>query len=144
MENPFEFHRIEPRWKESAARFEGGSQNIIGFVGLHASLTLLRGYGPEAVSRRVLDLTDAICEVLRSLRAVVHSRREKGVASGIVTFSVPDLDIVRLREALLRRHVVLSVRQKALRVSPHAYNNEHDVTAFGDALREAVEECRAG
>lgn len=143
VEHPFEFDRIDPNWKKSAARFEGGSQNIIGFLGLHASLSLLRRYGPAAISRRVLDLTNTICEVLRSLGAILLSRRDEGVASGIVTFSIPDLDVIRLREALLRRRIVLSVRQKALRVSPHAYNNEHDVAAFGEALREAVDECRA-
>jgi selenocysteine lyase/cysteine desulfurase len=40
-----DFDRIEPDWKPSAARYEGGSENTPGFIGLRASLQLLLAYG---------------------------------------------------------------------------------------------------
>jgi len=143
VDDPFEFHRIDPTWKKSAARFEGGSQNMIGFIALRTSLSLLRRFGPHAVSQRVLDLTDRICSILGDVGAVICSNRDKQHASGIVTFAIRDTDPIHLRQSLKQRGIVLSLRQNRLRLSPHAYNNEDDIVRFDQVLRESIPECRA-
>lgn len=143
VDNPFAFHVVEPAWKKSAARFEGGSQNMMGFIGLRASLSLLRSFAPGALSQRVLDLTDSICSILERLGAVVFSKRDDRHASGIVTFTVRNVDPLRLRQSLIERGIVLSLRENKLRVSPHAYNNEDDIVRFEEALRESLRDCGA-
>ena len=44
-------------------------------------------------------------------------------------------DSVAIQQALLARNVSVSVRGRALRVSPNVYNDEQDVQAFVDALK---------
>ena len=48
----------------TAERYEGGSMNMAGFIGLNASLELLLRYGQEAIGRRVLEITDLACRRL--------------------------------------------------------------------------------
>jgi selenocysteine lyase/cysteine desulfurase len=50
----------------------------------------------------------------------------------------PGLDLAALKEALERRRVVASLRGSALRLSPNVYNDETDVEALLEGLREAV------
>lgn len=142
VDRPFDFDRIAPLWKPSAARFEGGSQNMMGFVALRASLSLLRSFGTEALSRRILFLAESICSVLQRRGASILIERDERHASGIVSFTIPDVDPIRLRQSLLQQGVVLSLRANKLRVSPHAYNNEDDIASFDRILRDAIKSCR--
>jgi selenocysteine lyase/cysteine desulfurase len=120
--------------KPTAARFEGGSENMAGFIGLGASIDLLMSFGFDAIGRRVLQITDRACEELASAGATISSRREDPHASGIVSFSWPG-DPAKLQRRLAQQGIVLSCRGGRLRISPHAYNNEQDVERLVDALR---------
>lgn len=130
-----DFTRIELRFKPSAIRFEGGSDNLAGFLGLKASVDLLMQYGQAAISRRVLEITQLACRRLAEVGATVHSDRAPEHASGIVSFSVPGRDPVELRNKCLEHHVALSCRAGRLRISPHAYNNAEDIERLVDVLR---------
>ncbi|NQU24990.1 MAG: aminotransferase class V-fold PLP-dependent enzyme [Candidatus Nealsonbacteria bacterium] len=130
-----DFSRIEFVLKQTAARYEGGTQNTPGLIGLGASLAMLGRIGFEAISDRVIELTDLACRRLGQLGAVIHSDRAPGHRSGIVSFELPGRDAEELSRQCLRRHVVLSCRGGRLRISPHAYNDPSDV----DRLIEALE-----
>jgi len=130
-----DFHRIELVLKDTAQRYEGGSQNSGGLIALGASLELLSQLGMEAISGRVLELTDLACRRLEAMGAVIHSDRRAAHKSGIVTFELPGRDPQAVRRTCLERQVVLSCRAGRLRISPHAYNNEEDI----DRLVEAIE-----
>ncbi len=130
-----DFTRIEPVWKASAARYEGGSANCAGQIALAASLELLASFGFEATAARVLEFTDLACERLSAVGAQILSNREGRHRSGIVTFVLPGADHQQVRQHCLERGVVLSCRGGGLRISPHAYNDESDL----DRLIEAIE-----
>jgi cysteine desulfurase / selenocysteine lyase len=129
-----DFTRIELNFKNSAERYEGGSLNVVGFIGLNASLELLLALGQEAISSRVLEITDLACSRLAEAGATVDSIRTGDRRSGIVSFRVPGRDPDVLRKQCLQRHVVLSCRAGRLRVSLHAYNDESDVRRLIEAL----------
>jgi cysteine desulfurase / selenocysteine lyase len=131
-----EFSKIELRLKPSAGRYEGGTYNMPGLLALGASLELLADYPPQKLSQRVLKLTDAICDRLAEVGAVVKSCRDRAHASGIVSFDLPGRNLLEARRHCRDRQVVLSHRGGRLRVSPHAYNNENDIDRLIDALRE--------
>jgi cysteine desulfurase / selenocysteine lyase len=131
-----EFGRIELVLKDTAVRYEGGSQNSAGLIGLGASVELLSRYGQEAISRRVLELTDLACERLAAIGAVIHSDRRGGHRSGIVTFELPGHDPEAVRRRCQQREVVLSCRSSRLRISPHAYNNAADIQRLIEALEK--------
>jgi selenocysteine lyase/cysteine desulfurase len=127
----YDYSRIELNLRDTAARYEGGSQNMVGLLGLGASLNLLSecGVGPNesAVGERVLEISDFACERLGEAGANVFSDRSIAHRSGIVSFEMPGQDLNALRQRCLENGVVLSHRAGRLRISPHAYCNEEDV-----------------
>lgn len=131
----YDFNRIELVLKDSAARYEGGSQSIVGMLALQASLGLLSQFGPAALSKRIIEVTDWACQRLSKIGAVLHTRREAGHQSGILSFSFPGRDPTELRQHCLARGIVLSCRASRLRLSPHAYNNEEDLERLIEALK---------
>jgi selenocysteine lyase/cysteine desulfurase len=121
------FSHEERRLKPSAARYEGGTPNMAGFVALGASLALLARYGTKALSKRILHLTDVACEQLRRSGAVVHGDRSPERASGIVSFELSGKNPMAVRKKLAELGVALSCRNGKLRISPHAYNDDDDI-----------------
>jgi selenocysteine lyase/cysteine desulfurase len=134
-----DYSHIELAPRPEAARYEGGSQNMVGMIGLGTSLDLLvrMGAGPResAVGERVLEVTDYACRRLEESGAEIASDRRPGRASGIVSFQVPGRDLKRERQRLLQSGVILSHRGGNLRVSPHAYNNEEDIDRLVKELK---------
>ncbi len=130
-----DFHHIELDFKRSASRYEGGSQNVVGMLALGASLRTLVELGTEHVAERVIEISQAACEALVGLGAVVHSDRRPEHASGIVAFALPGRDPEETKRRCVDRGVVLSCRSGRLRISPHAYNDGSDVERLIDALK---------
>jgi selenocysteine lyase/cysteine desulfurase len=133
------FGHIELTLKNDASRYEGGSYNMVGLIGLKASLQLLAQFGQAAISRRVAEITDRACERLTAAGAVIRSDRRPAHKSGIVSFDLPGRDPQQIRRRCLEQQVVLSCRGGRLRISPHAYNNEDDL----DRLIVAISEFRS-
>ena len=126
-----DFSRIALDLRPTAARYEGGSQNMVGVLAMGASLELLAGLGlgrdGSAVADRVLAVTDLTCQRLEQAGARVMSHRQGEHRSGIVVFEVPGRDLEQLRLNCIHAGVVLSCRAGRLRISPHAYTNEEDI-----------------
>ncbi len=111
---------------------------MVGFLGLGASLDLLASYGTDALSRRVLDITNLACRRLTEIGATVVSQRDdERHASGIVSFEMPGRDPQAVRIACAKQKVVFGCRGGRLRISAHAYNNEADVERLIAALSAA-------
>lgn len=131
-----DFHRIELVLKDTAARYEGGSQNIAGLLALKTSLGLLAEFTFPAIAQRVVAITDLACRRLAERGAVIRTPRDAGHESGIVSFEMPGQDPMILRRRCLDRDVVLSCRAGRLRLSAHAYNDEHDIERLVEALAD--------
>lgn len=129
-----DYQRIALELKPDASRYEGGSRNLVGLMGLEASLRLLRRYGPEALFARIVEVTEEACQRLQALGARLRSDRSPAHRSGIVLFEMPDQDPQALRRRCLEHGVVLSCRAGGLRISPHAYNDSSDLERLVQAL----------
>jgi selenocysteine lyase/cysteine desulfurase len=134
VEHAGDYGRIELKLKSSAARYEGGTQNMAGFIGLAESLERLLDLGTAAIAERVLDIADLACRRLREAGAVIASPHDGPHRSGIVAFELPGEDATTVRQRCLAAGVVLSARSGKLRISPHAYVNEADVERLIAAL----------
>lgn len=136
-----DFSKIEFNLRPAAARYEGGSRNMVGYLALGASLDLLAslGLGPDqsALAERVLELTDQAAAQLEAIGAVVKSCRQPAHRSGILAFELPDQDAGEVRQRCLQAGVVLSVRAGNLRISPHAYNDASDLDRLVETLQRA-------
>ncbi len=129
-----DFNRIDLKLKPAAERYEGGTPNTPGLIGLGASLELLSSFGFEAISRRVHEISDLACQRLTELGAVILSDRSPEHRSGIVSFELPGRDPEKLRQRCTEHGVALSCRAGRLRISPHAYNNADDVQRLVEVL----------
>ena len=135
VRNEMDFSHIDLVFKDTAARYEGGSQNVGGLSALAASIELLGQFDAEAIARRVLEITDLACEKLAGVGAVILSDRSPEHRSGIVSFEMPGRDPHALRQKCVERKILLSCRGGRLRISPHAYNNAEDIERLIEALR---------
>jgi selenocysteine lyase/cysteine desulfurase len=137
--NPQDFSQHQWTPRPEAARYEGGSQNMLGIAALGASLDLLSDLGLTATrsppAERILEVNRLLAERLRSSGASLHSSLQPEHASGILAFRLPDRDPVAVRRQCLEAGVVLSVRNGCLRASPHAYTNEDDVQRLIAAIQ---------
>lgn len=130
-----DFDRIDLKLRPTAARYEGGTQNMAGMIGFGSSLAVLLELGADNLAAAVLEITDHACEELAKLGACVASPREDAERSGIVSFEWPGVDAAAVRRHCLARGVALNYRAGRVRISPHAYNDHADIERLIDALR---------
>lgn len=133
--NSGDFNTIDFRLKPHAGRFEGGTVNVGGICALGASMKLLLEVGIERVRDRVLELTDELCERVRSAGAEVFSSRASAEKSGIVSILTSGRDPKELMRRCREAGVIVNVRGGRLRVSPHAYNTVGELERFVEAIR---------
>ncbi|MDB5307780.1 MAG: csd 2 [Gemmataceae bacterium] len=133
--HPYAFSTIDFTLKPHAGRWEGGAYNVPGIAALGASLDLLLAAGIENVERRVLALTDYLCDRAAAAGLEVFSSRAPGEKSGIVSLAKPgtppDTIMKRCREA----GIIVNNRAGRVRVSPHAYNAEEELDRFLDVVK---------
>jgi selenocysteine lyase/cysteine desulfurase len=135
------------RFKGDARRYEPGSFNLAGIVGLRAALELILACGMEAVEARVLALARlAIAEATKAGFAVVGPVKGPGV-SGIVTLSSADRDMAALHERLDGAKIIASLRhlrdgRRCLRLAPHFYNREEEIAGSIERVRSGARRPR--
>jgi len=136
FDDPWNFERDDWTPALGARRFEAGSPNSTGQAALHASVGLLLEQGVERIGRRVLRNTEFLLEELARLEGVqLISRSEPARRSGIVSFrsrSAPARELYRQLGAL---GTTCAVREGAVRLSPHFYQDEKMLETFMDQLR---------
>jgi cysteine desulfurase / selenocysteine lyase len=129
--------------RPAAARYEIGSQTMVGMAALRASLSLflqvIEVHGTNAIGDRVLSLSERLEEKLIALGATIAGVRDRAHRSGIVTFAIPGVEASGLRQAALESGVVVSCRGMGVRASVHAYNHESDIDRLVDVVRSQVD-----
>ena len=119
--------------RSGAHRYEAGSDNLLGLVGLDAALEMLLEVGIDNIA----------AELLRQRAWLVPAIQERGYtvlqpaappenASSIVTFFKPEMDMKELHARLEAASIVTSLRadragQQYLRLSPHFYNTDEEL-----------------
>lgn len=91
---------------------------------------MLLNAGTDNVERRVIELTDYLCDRALSLGWGVFSSRAEGEKSGIVSLTHPTLPPDEVLSRCKAAGVAVNSRAGRVRVSPHAYNTEAEIDRF--------------
>jgi len=102
-----------------------------------AALELVGAWTPAGIQAYCADLTAELVDEARALGFTVEDPEHRGHHLFGLRMP-PGIDLAELRDALQRRNVSVSLRGTALRLSPNVYNDEDDVGALLEVLREAV------
>jgi selenocysteine lyase/cysteine desulfurase len=116
--------------RPDAGRYECGTLNTIGCYGLRASMELFLEAGVEAISERVLDLTDRVADHVANGGFQLAAPRSRSTGSGIVSFRKEGMDAEATRQRLAANHVSVSARKGYVRAAPHFYNTETEIDRF--------------
>jgi cysteine desulfurase / selenocysteine lyase len=112
-------------WRDDARRFELISLPYQDFAGMNASLELLEEFGHAAVGAHVTRLADEIVACAEARKFELITPRDPSRRAGIV--SVRPRDATKASERLTRAGVVHSLREGAIRLSPHVYNTVAEI-----------------
>ena len=120
-------------FRSGAKRYEAGTHNLIGLVGMNAALELLQEIGVEKIARELLRKRDLLVPALQTKGyTVLNADAAPENASGIVTFFKPDTDMPALHQTLTDAKIATHLRadrkgQKYIRLSPHFYNTDAEL-----------------
>lgn len=128
------FSTIDFRLKPNAGRWESGSLNVAGITALGASLKLLLDIGIDAITSRVLELTDYLCERARKAGLEIYSSRRPEDKSSIVSLVSPG-DPRELVRRCRQEGVVINQRAGRLRACPHGYNTFAEVDRMMELIK---------
>ncbi len=134
VQNEFDFAHPGFRLKSNALKFEEGSMNVMGIVGLGAALELLAEVGIGRIQNRVLELGDAIIGEAKKRGLRLLTPRGQQDRGGNITVA-GDFDPLVMRDFLREKGIMVSARGGGLRISPHFYNNEEEIMACFDILQ---------
>lgn len=121
--------------RQTAARYEGGTFNMVGLAGLGASLQTLLELGIENISQALHDVMKIAAEELRRVGAVIHSSQDDQQWSGILSFDLPGKDAIAVKQQTKKENVILNARNGHVRISPHAYTTKQDIRQLIDSLK---------
>jgi cysteine desulfurase / selenocysteine lyase len=123
----------ELAFHSGARRYEAGSHNLLGLVGLNSALELLQEIGIDQIAADLLRKRALLIPALQSKGySVLQADAPAANASGIVTFFKPGADMQPLHARLEQARVIASLRadrsgQQYLRFSPHFYNTDAEL-----------------
>ncbi|PCK30105.1 aminotransferase class V-fold PLP-dependent enzyme [Pseudoalteromonas piscicida] len=130
-QNPFEFdiHHFEPN--ESALRFWGGTPSVAPYIYAGHSLGYFAAVGVKAVREHNFGL---LTKLQAALPEFYRSPIQEDTCSGtaILDFG-PYHDEIKAR--LKRASIAVDNRRYGIRVSPHVYNDQEDIEALVEVVK---------
>jgi cysteine desulfurase / selenocysteine lyase len=119
--------------KPDARRYEAGSENFLGLVGLHASMEMLLEIGIDNIATDLLRKRQLLVPALQAKGyTVLQADAPKEHASSITSFYREGVDLKALHAKLESAGIITSLRanrtgQQFIRVSPHFYNTDAEL-----------------
>lgn len=127
-------------FRDGPQKFEAGTHNLLGIVGLVTAMELLLEVGVDSIARELLRKRAWLVRALQAKGCIVLlAELPPEAASGIVSFHRPGSDLAALHQKLADKGVITSLRtdrarNKYIRLSPHFYNTEADLQRMIDML----------
>ena len=133
VQKEHDFDHINFLLKPDAQKFEEGSLNIMGIYALGAALDLLFEIGIDKIESTVLELGDLIIAEAEKRDFTVRAPKTKEERGGIVSI-VGNFNPIDIKNKLKNMNIIVNVRDKAIRISPHFYNTEDEIFRLFDSI----------
>ena len=120
-----------------AKKFDAGGANYPGVCALNAGLGFLEKIGISNIEPYDLHLGQVLVEGLKEIQGLkILSPLNPDESSGVVSFTTPDN--IQMVEILKTNNIRVSYRGSGIRVSPHFYNTEEEITKAVRTIGEAL------
>lgn len=142
----------ETKWNSLPMKFEAGTPNVAGAVGLAAAIDYLTSVGMSDIGSWEKELADYAEEKLRKLKGVRIFRTSSDAKTGIVSFTVEGMHHHDMAQLLSDDGVCIRVGhhctmplmeclgiEGTARASFYLYNTREDVERFVEALSKSIE-----
>jgi selenocysteine lyase/cysteine desulfurase len=133
VKNPNFVAQEEIVFRSGAVKYEAGSHNLLGVVGLIAALELVLEIGVEDIAAELLRKRALLVPALQAKGfTVLNATAKPENASGVVSFNQTGKNLAALNQKLAEASVVASLRtnragQNYIRFSPHFYNTDAEL-----------------
>lgn len=128
----------KPKYKSAALRYEVGEHsNFVHVPMLIASLKQLNKWKPERIQEYCAGITKTSVEKLKARGFFIEDEKWRGAHMFGVRLPA-GADLEKIKAALLKNKIYVSVRGAAIRLSPHLYNREADMEKFTKVLIKAL------
>ena len=134
------------------ARFEAGTQNIAGFIGLGAAVKYIKRIGMDKIENHSKKLTTQLFQEISDIENTKIYGNPENIY-GIVAFNIDGVnahDVAKILDELKNicvrsgyhcaipaiRHIGAYELGGTVRASVHYYNTSEEVQVFGETLRE--------
>jgi selenocysteine lyase/cysteine desulfurase len=140
VRNPNFVAQEKIEFRSGAAKFEAGTHNLIGLVGLLAAMELALEIGVDNIAAELLRKRACLVPALQAKGFVVLNAEPKiENASGITTFFTPGKNLAELNQKLADAGVITSLRtdrkgQNYIRISPHFYTTDAELQRVVELL----------
>jgi selenocysteine lyase/cysteine desulfurase len=127
-------------FRSGSAKYEAGTHNLIGLVGLIAAMELALEIGIENIAAELLRKRAWLVPALQAKGfTVLNADAKTENSGGIISFFAPGKDLAALHKKLAAEGVVTSLRgdrkgQGYIRLSPHFYNTDAELQRTVDLL----------
>ena len=136
VRNPNFVAQEKIEFRGGAAKFEAGTHNLIGLVGLLAAMELALEIGVDNIAAELLRKRAWLVPALQAKGfAVLNAEPKPENASGITSFFAPGKNLAEINQKLSDAGVIASLRtdrkgQNYIRLSPHFYNTDAELHRF--------------
>ena len=120
-------------FRSGAGKYEAGTQNLVGLVGLITAMELALEIGVENIAAELLRKRGRLVPALHAKGfTVLNADAKTENASGIVSFFQRDKDLTAWHQKFSDAGIVTSLRtdrkgQNYIRLSPHFYNTDSEL-----------------
>ncbi len=133
--------------KKSPDKFNAGTTNISGVIGISAAIDFINSIGIEKIQNYNEDLKEFLEKEISKVKGVKIIN--KNVKGSILYFSYKNLDGNEVAKKLAEKNIFVRSnascvkiknniysQEKVIRISLHIYNNKNDIYNFIESLRE--------
>jgi len=120
-------------FRTDARKYEAGTHNLLGVVGLMAAMKMLLELGVDNIARELRRKRDQLVPALQAKGySVLNAEATPESGGGITSFFSSEKDLPALHEKLSAANILTSLRadrkgQKYIRLSPHFYNTDAEL-----------------